>query len=144
LVDEENASAQVRHRYEEIRRVLELPYVNAEYAAMARFPDFLNLYWEFLKSELQSPLYQECQYGIRETAWSLSRELPGPLELPIEQLTDAGMKQEDIASVTRILDLFVRNLGGLVMNVAIAKIALEGGNILAGHTSAKPGSERVA
>ncbi len=143
VVEEENAAAPVRHRYEEIRRVLELPYVNSEYEAMARFPDFLHAYWELLKSLLQSPLYQECQYGVQESAWSLTRELPGPLELPVEQLLDAGMKQEDIASVARILELFVKNLSSLLMNVAIAKIALEGGN-LTEPAEPKPSSERVA
>jgi hypothetical protein len=145
LVEEENASSTVRHRYDEIRRVLELPYVNAEYEAMARFPDFLNVYWELLRGLLHSPLYQECQYGIRDTSWNLARELPGPFELSPEQLAEGGMKQEDIASLARILELFVKNLSGLVMNVAVAKIALEGGNIAAPQRSAaKPDSERVA
>ncbi len=145
LVDEENASGRVRHRYEEIRRVLQLPYVNAEFQAMARFPDFLDAYWELLKALCQSPVYQECQYGIQETAWSLARELPGPMELSVEQLLDAGMTPEDVASVTRILQLFVRNLSGLLLNVAIAKIALEGGNLSFPHEpKASPGAERVA
>ena len=145
LVEEEKASAPVRHRYDEIRRVLELPYVNAEYEAMARFPAFLNIYWELIKSLLPSPLYQECQYGMRDTAWNLVRELPGPLELPLEQLTDAGMRQDEIASIARILQLFVKNLGGLLIDVAIANIALEGGNVATPpKPSAKPDSERVA
>jgi hypothetical protein len=132
-VTEENASAPVRRRYDEIRRVLDLPYVNAAFETMARFPDFLQLYWELLKSILQSPVYQQAEYGIRDSAWNLARELPGPLELSIDQLLEAGMKQEDISSVARILDLFVRNLSGMLINVAIAKIALEGGNVAAGH-----------
>ena len=146
LVHEQDASAPVRRRYEEIRRVLELPYVNSEYEAMARFPVLLDVYWDLLKRLLQSPVYQESQYGIRESAWSLVRELPGPIELSIEQLLDAGMKQENIGPVVRILDLFVRNLSGLLINVAIAKIALEGGNLAADRKPAatKPDSERVA
>ena len=55
------------------------------------------------------------------------------------------MKQEDIASVARILELFVKNLSGLVMNVAIAKIALEGGNSTAPLRSPDTSdTERVA
>ncbi len=145
LIEEENASTLVRRRYEEIRRALELPYVNPEYEAMARFPDFLNVYWEYLKRQLQSPIYQECRYGIRETAWNLARELPGPMELSMEQLTEAGMQEQDIASVSRILELFVRNLSGLVLNVAIAKIGLEGGNVSATpRQPSKTDSEQVA
>jgi hypothetical protein len=144
LVEEENAPSAVRHRYEEIRRLLELPYVNAEYEAMARFPEFLNVYWDLIKSMLQSPLYRECQYGMGDTAWNLARELPGPIELSLEQLTEAGMKQEEIASVARILELFVKNLSGLLMSVAIAKIALEGGNEPTRAPAEATGSERVA
>ncbi len=145
LVEEAAAPAAIRHTYEEIRRVLELPCVNAEYRAMARYPEYLRAYWTLLKALLQSPLYQECFYGIREAAWNLARELPGPIELPIEQLLDAGLQEEEIASVARILELFVRNLSGLVMNVAIAKISLEGGNWRSDAPRVSPDrSERVA
>ncbi len=145
FVEEESAPVEARRRYEEMRRVLELPYINAEYEAMARFPGFLQHYWELLKGLQQSPVYQESQYGIRETAWNLVRELPGPLELSIDRLLEAGIKPEDVASLARILDLFVKNLSGLAMNVAIAKIAVEGGNIAARRQPAStPSSERVA
>jgi len=130
LVLEENAPAAVRRLYGEIRRELDLPYINSEYQALARWPDFLSVSWELLKSLRQSPLYGECEYRVRETGWSLARELPGPLELSLEQLTEAGMAQDDIASVGRILELFVKNLSGLVLDLAIDKIALEGGNQL--------------
>jgi len=66
------------------------------------------------------------------------------LELSVDQLLEAGMKEEDISSVARILDLFVRNLSGMVINVAIAKIALEGGNITASSDGDKPSNEQVA
>jgi hypothetical protein len=145
FVEEENASSVVHRRYDEIRHTLDLPYVNTEYEAMARFPDFLNVYWDFLHPLLQSPLYQECQYALRDSAWNLARELPGPLELSTEQLIQGGVKPEDIASVARILDLFVKNLSGLVLNVAIAKIALEGGNLALKPAGVPiPGSQQVA
>ena len=144
FIIEENASVQVRRRYDEIRRVLDLPYVNPEFEAMARYPDFLQLYWELLKTFVRSPVYQQAEYGIRDSAWQLARELPGPLELSVDQLLEAGMKEEDISSVARILDLFVRNLSGMVINVAIAKIALEGGNITASSDGDKPSNEQVA
>ncbi|MGI9103604.1 MAG: halocarboxylic acid dehydrogenase DehI family protein [Terriglobales bacterium] len=145
LVAESDAPASVRHTYEEIRRVLELPYVNAEYQAMARFPEYLNGYWELLKSLLQSPLYQEGLFAIQESAWELARELPGPLELSVDQLIAEGMQEQEIASIARILELFVKNLSGLVMNIAIAKISIEGGNqMTAGERVSPSDSERVA
>jgi hypothetical protein len=123
-----NTGEAVNSVLQEIPRVLEVPFLNPEYMALARWPEFLNAYWELLKTVVQSPLYRECQYGVRETAWTLARELPGPIEMSLEQVTEAGMTQEDIASIGRILELFVKNLSGLLLNMAIAGIALEGGN----------------
>ena len=144
LVEEENAPASVRKKYDEIRRAFDLPFINSEYMAMARFPDFLSAYWDLLKKLMGSPLYDECQYGLRETAWHLARELPGPLELSMDQLLAAGIEQDDIASVARILELFVKNLSGLVLNVAVAKIALEGGNLHLSPEKQTTNSDRVA
>ncbi len=131
-------NAGARRTCREIRRVLGFPYLNPEYEMLARWPEFLNAYWEVLNGVVQSPLYRECQYRVRETAWALVGELPGPIEMSLEQLTEAGMTQEDIASVGRILELFVKNLSGLLLNMATAKIALEGGNQQMNHT-VKPG-----
>jgi len=140
LVPEETAPVAIRRMYGEMRRVLDLPYVNCEYQALARWPDFLSLYWELLKSLRESPLYRECEYRVQETAWLLARELPGPLELPLEQLTEAGVEQNDIASLGRILELFIKNLSGLVLNLAIARIGLEGGNQLKKKKTPSAGS----
>lgn len=126
IAEAENES--VRRICREIRRGLQLPYLNSEYQALARWPEFLSAYWDVLKDLVQSPLYRECHYGVRETAWVLARELPGPIEMSLDQLTEAAMTQADVASVGRILELFVKNLSGLGLNMAIAKISLEGGN----------------
>lgn len=133
----ENAEESTDRILDEIRRALDLPYLNTEYRELARWPEFLKAYWELLKGVVQSPLYCECQYGVRETAWALARELPGPIEMSLDQLTEAGMTQGSIASVGRILELFVKNLSGLALNMALAKVALEGGNQQLNH-AAKP------
>ncbi len=129
LIDEAIAPAPIRKIYDELRRTLQLPWVNTEYAALARWPDFLSTYWNLLTSMLQSPLYGEWEYTTREVAWSLAHELPGPVELPPEQLREEGsMSDSDIASVARLTLTFIGNLSGLVLHISLAKIALEGGN----------------
>lgn len=127
LVEEEQAPAAVRRIYEDIRRAFGLPMVNTDYRAFARWPQFLEAYWRVLKNIVQSPIYQESEQGIRESAWNLARELPGTLELSASRLIDEGMSDDQVSDVFRITELFVRALSGLALNIAVAKIGLEGG-----------------
>lgn len=127
-IEEDDAPTAVRNVYEDMRRVLGLPFVNTDYRAFARYPDFLCSYWEVLKPILQSPVYSESQQGMRESAWQVTRELPGRTELTASELIDDGMSDDEVSAVVRITDLFLRALSGLVLNVAVAKIGLEGGN----------------
>lgn len=128
LVDDESASPEAVKVFEETKKSLGLPIIISDFRALARWPDFLRTYWKMLDPLLASPLYQECQYGGLETAWALARELPGPFELTVSQMTDAGMHEDHIASVVRLTQAFARGLSGSVLNISIAKIGLEGGN----------------
>jgi len=128
-VDERSASPALKKQFEDIRRLLCVPFINPEYCAFACRPDFFKAYWDALKQMIASPVYDECRYGVRATAWSLASRLPGPTEITLDQLSEAGMSPDDIASVARILELFVTNLSGQLLNVAAAKIAIEGGNL---------------
>jgi hypothetical protein len=128
LIDEESAEIDVRHVFDEIRQLYKFPVVSHDFRALARFPDFLRIYWEFLRPLLASPLYQECQYGIHESAWTLARELPGTLEMTLEQMIAVGMSEVDVASVVRLTQAFTRGLSSSLLNISIAKIGIEGGN----------------
>lgn len=128
FINEDDAPPEIRRVYEEIKRTLGLPIVNADYRAFARYPDFLIAYWDVLKPILQSPVYSESQQGMRESAWNLVRELPARVDTTVSHLLDDGLSDDDLSDVVRITDLFLRNLSGLVLDVAVAKIAVEGGN----------------
>ena len=136
-VDETSASPATKKLFEDIRRVLAVPFVSPEFRAFACRPEFLSDFWTALKQMLASPVYDECRYGVRTTAWSLASLLPGPTEVTIEQLSDTGMTAEEIASIARILELFVTNLSGQLLNMAAAKIALEGGNLVVPESDKK-------
>ena len=141
LIGEETASPPVRKLYEDVRRTLAVPQVAPAFQAMARWPEFLRLYWDVLKGILQSPMYQESIHGIYGSAWTLAHELPGTVELTPDQLVDIGMQDQDVVSVVRITELFVRVASGLALNLAVAKIGLEGGNraqLCVGERAGKP------
>lgn len=127
LINEESAAPRVRKIFDEMKRAMDLPFVPLTYRAFARWPDFLGVYWNTVRPIVQSPVYEGCHYGVRESAFALTREFPEVVDLTLPQLAEAGIDDEEIASVVRICDLFVSSLSSTVLNVALAKIALEGG-----------------
>jgi hypothetical protein len=135
-VEEERASAPMKKLYDDIKRATSLPFVTTDHLILARWPDFLQAYWQVLKPLMQSPIYSETQWKLRDTAWEMTTELPVPVELTCGQLTDAGIADEDVATCVKVTELFVKHLSGMVLNIAAAKIALEGG------TLATDGAER--
>jgi halocarboxylic acid dehydrogenase DehI len=147
LIDELDAPPQIRNIYDDLRHTFGFPFVSYDYRALARWPDFFSAYWSVLKNSMASPVYQGCHHGIRETAWALARELPDPVELTVTQLLDAGMSDQDIASVIRITEMFVNSLSVLLLNIALARIGLEEGTrprSKAAEAEKQPGKERAA
>jgi hypothetical protein len=136
LVEEEASPPEVKEIYDDIHRTLGLPILSTTYLALARWPDFLETYWSVLKQVVESPVYNESMHGVRETAWGLVRELPYPVELTVSQLRDADIGDDDVAALVRITETIVNILSGLVLNIALAKIGLEGGNL--GRPQAPP------
>lgn len=133
LIEEDRAPAPTRKLYEDIKRTTSLPFVTTDYLAMARWPDFLAAYWQVMRPIVESPIYSECCSAVRDTAWQMTRELPVAVELTCDQLTDAGMADEDVGIAVRITEMFVKNLGAMVLNISTAKIGLEGGSTAEQH-----------
>ena len=111
-----------------MKHTSDMPLVNSEFRAFARWPDFLKSLWDTTKGMMDSPVHEQALNKVRETAWGLARELPGPMELSTAMLQEAGVEEEEISSIVRITEMFVRGLSRMTLNVAVAKIGLEGGN----------------
>lgn len=127
-ISEEEASAPIRKVYEDIKRTLGVPVVNTDYQAFARFPDFLNIYWGALKTVVSSPLYSENRRALHDSALTLAGDLPNAPQLTVERMQESGLGPEEISAAIRITEEFLDVLSGLVLNIAFAKISLEGGN----------------
>ncbi len=141
LVPENPPPAEFRATFQEIRRTLGLPLVSYDFRAMARWPEFFKRFWQVLKQVRESPLYEGSHHLLRETAWGLAREFPLPVDVTVTQLSDAGMGDDDIASVVRITEMFVQSLSGLLLAVSIARIALEGGTGAQATPETRPTAE---
>ena len=128
LLEEEIAPPRIKAVYEDMKPILGGPALNTAYLAFAHFPVFLESYWKVLKPITPSALYTLSHAGVRETAWSLVGEFPAPVELTTGRLSEAGLADREITALARISELFIEGLSRRIVNVAVAKICLEGGN----------------
>ena len=127
LIEEESAPVPVKRTYQEMKRALNLPVVNTDYRAFARWPDFLREYWDALRPIVQAPSYREQQRALCESSESLVKELEVSIDLGPEKVQQSGMADKEIESVLRTTQTFQNILSGLMLNVAAAKIGFEGG-----------------
>ena len=126
-VPEERATERVKRVYEDIKRTLALNFINSDYRAFGRFPDFLDAYWEAMKPALALPIYSEHKRKLKDSALNFATELPLAPQLSIQQMQEAGLEEQEITDIVRITEQFLDLISGLILNVCFAKIGLEGG-----------------
>ena len=126
-MDENVASPPVKKIYDEMKRTLNLPVVNTDYRAFARWPDFLREYWKALRPIVQAPSYREQQRGLCQSSEAMVRELKPKIDFSPEMLEQSSVGEKQVESALRILETFQHILSGLMLNVAAAKIGFEGG-----------------
>ena len=129
FAEEDAAPASTRRSFDEARQITGIPVLSSDVRAFARWPEFLDLYWGTVRSVVRSPIFSECQRAIEDTAAALSRELPGPIELTFNQLAEAGMAEDEISAVVKTIDQMVHGFALLSLNISVAKIGLERGNL---------------
>jgi hypothetical protein len=127
LIEEETAPVPVKRIYQEIKRVLNLPVVNTDYRAFARWPDFLSEYWKALRPIVQAPSYREQQRALCESSEAMVKELDELIDFSPDKMEQSSLPAKEIEAVVRITEMFQSILSGLVLNVAAAKIGFDGG-----------------
>jgi Halocarboxylic acid dehydrogenase DehI len=129
IVEEHLAPATSRKIFADIKRTLNVPFLNICYLNLGQWPDFLKLYWESLKPLMRTPIYEQQRLSMRDSALSLAAELPRPLHVSTAHLEEAGVQLDDIYRVIQLSELFLDLLSRQVLNMAFAKIGLEDGFI---------------
>lgn len=129
MVDEDTAAPVVKAIFADIRATTGADVVHTVYRAFARWPDFLQSYWAAVKPITVSQLFQLSESSVREDALQIVTELPGPVEINSSDLAALGMNETDAGSLIRLTDMFVHSLVAALLNVSVARIAMEGGSI---------------
>lgn len=127
LVDERNAPPETRRIYDDIKKTMGSPFLNTSYINFGRFPDFLREFWAALKPVMLSAIYEQNHWAIHQSALTLAAELPRPLQLSPTQLEEAGVSAGDLNDVIQTIEFFLTQLSKQLLNIAFAKISLEGG-----------------
>jgi Halocarboxylic acid dehydrogenase DehI len=127
LVDERNAPPETRRIYDDIKKTMGSPFLNTSYINFGRFPDFLREYWTALKPVMLSPIYEQNRMAIHQSALTLASDLPRPMQLSPTQLEEAGVSASDLSDIIQITEFFLTQLSKQLLNIAFAKISLEGG-----------------
>lgn len=127
LVDERLAPDPTRKLYDDIKRTMGTPYLNTSYITFGRWPDFLREYWNSLKPIIGTPGFDRNRAALREYALRAANDLPETIQLPRPKLDKAGIGDEERSMALQTITFFLDLLSKQVLNIAFAKVGLEGG-----------------
>lgn len=133
MVEEHHALGGLRDTYEDIKSTLNLPFVNSDYKAMARWPSYLALAWQDLKPSVDSEPYVRIRQELHDQAMEVADGLPYRYRVDKARAIAVGMPENEVFKLMQVITLFQWLLSGLVLNVTWFKLAL-----LAGHRSEVP------
>ena len=112
--------------YEDIKSILQLPFVNTDYRAFARWPSYFAMAWNDLREKAGSPAHETiCQACHDRVANLVAMELPNPGDLSSDTLRRAAEADSSLEEVIQVCRLFQWLLPGLITNVAYFRHQLE-------------------
>jgi halocarboxylic acid dehydrogenase DehI len=123
LVPEE-ANGGLAKVFRGIRNHLGLGLVPSDFRALARWPKYLELAWADARKRDEEPAARSAVKDLSAQADEAARQLPVRVQIPQQALRAVGA---DPARVAGMVDRFRRALPGLVLDLALFKVQLDGG-----------------
>jgi len=118
LMEAHHADVPTRALYEDIKTVLDLPFVNTDYRALARWPSYFEMAWGDLRAVIGTPAHTAIAQGVHDRALAAARSLPNPGALESRAVRAAAAEDGPLEEVIAVCQLFQWLLPGLVTNVA--------------------------
>ena len=126
LMEAHHVDEPTRAVYEDIKTTLQLPFVNTDYRAFARWPSHFALAWADLRDKAGTPAHEAICQALHDKVADLAAEgLPNPGGLSSEALRRAAEADASLEEVTHMCRLFQWLLPGLITNVAYFRHQLE-------------------
>lgn len=118
LMEPHHVDAPTRSIYEDVKTTLELPFVNTDYRALARWPSYFAIAWHDLKQAAVSPVHEALAQAVHDRAVDAVRTLPNPRGVISSAIREAAATDASVDEVLQMSRLFQWLLPGLVINVA--------------------------
>lgn len=126
LMETHHADEPTRAVYEDIKATLQLPFVNTDYRAFARWPSYFALAWNDLRDKVNTPLHEEITRACHNRAARFAaEELANPGGLSSQALRRAAEADADLDEIIQVCRLFQWLIPGLIVNVAYFRHQLE-------------------
>lgn len=125
IVREEDASPAVRECFDEITATLGFPVVNVIFRAFAKYPRFLRLQWDFLKSNALTQDFFDKTEVIRRQSQTAVRAKLGVSDLRAV-LRLRGSSDDALRDVRAVLDFFLYCDSFLLLIASALQSALSG------------------
>ena len=125
LMEAHHADQPTRDVYEDVKRVLNLPFVNTDYRALARWPSYWALVWGDLRQAANTPAHEAiCRALHDRCVEQAGKTLPNTGGISAESLRRAAEKDAPFEEIRDMCRLFQWLLPGLVTNVAYLRAQL--------------------
>ena len=126
LMEPHHADEPTQAIYEDIKTTLQLPFVNTDYRAFARWPSYFALAWNDLREKVGTSLHEEITLACHVRAAKLAaEELPNPGGLSSQALRQAAKADASLDEIIQVCRLFQWLIPGLITNVAYFRHQLE-------------------
>lgn len=125
LMEAHHADQPTRDVYADVERVLDLPFVNTDYRALARWPSYWAMAWGDLRGVAGTPVHEAICQAVHDRCVALTEStLPNPGGLSAASLREAAGRDAPLAEIRNVCRLFQWLLPGLVTNVAYLRAQL--------------------
>ena len=126
LMEAHHADAPTRAVYDDIKRVLGLPFINTDYRAFARWASYWAMAWGDLREVAGNREHEAlCQAYHQALVAGVTEGLPNPGNLESTRIIEAAEADGGRDQVLQVVRLFQWLLPGLAVNVAYLRQQLD-------------------
>ena len=129
LLEQHHVDEETFNTFESIKTTINLPFLNTDYRAFARWPTYFNYAWTDLKNKIQTTLYEKQVSLVHDFAIEKALSLPNPASLTPAKLIIACKNTNQYEEIKEVVSLFQWLLPGLATNVSYLRAQLNGLNL---------------
>lgn len=127
------ADGRVKERYEDMKAVLQVPWMGVVTMAYAHYPSFFDTFWDGLRPLCQSRAYVEMSRALRTHVETEVAALgPPPL---VGRLAAMGYAPRELENIRAMIEVFSHGNFAYLPMVAVVSVLLAGGELEGGDTA---------